>query len=552
VKSTRDALSALGGAGIPAEVVLAELPMVETLQEMFHCVDRRWPDALAQQRLPEKDQSNVPAVTLPPQPVPNLRGQLTEARQRQKRLADLENKGAQLLKEAAAKTNNVAAGGTTAIILAQAIVNGGLRAVVAGANPMLVKFGLDTGVGSLVAAIRSSATSITGVKEIVQVATVAAADPEIGNLIAEVTDEVGKGGAITVEESRGLRFETEYVEGMNFDQGYISPYFITNRDWMEAVLDEPYILITDKKISWAADIVPVLERALQQGRRDLLIIAEDVDGEALATLVVNKLRGTLNVLAVKAPGFGDCRKEILEDIAILTGGKVILDGSKHGLDQTQLTDLGRARRVISTEDGTTIIEGHGRASEIQARIKAINVQGEETTSDCDKEKLQKRLAKLSGRVAVIKVGGATEVKRKEKKHRVKDALWATRAAIEEGIVPAGGVALLNAAKALDGISIQVGEATGIQVLRRALEEPMRQIAADAGLDGSVVVSEVRRRQQEAGNNKIGYNAMTGDYVDLVQACIIDPAKVTQSAIENAVSIAGTILTTIDVPSSASA
>jgi len=356
-------------------------------------------------------------------------------------------------------------------------------------------------------------------------------------------DKVGKDGVITVEESKGLRFETEYVEGMNFDRGYISPYFITNSDRMEAVLEEPYILITDKKISAVADIVPVLERALQQGRRDLLIISEDIDGEALATLVVNKLRGTLNVLGVKAPGFGDRRKEMLKDIATLTGAQVISEETGRKLDSTQITDLGRARRVTSNKDETTIVEGHGKESEIQGRIKAIKSQVEETTSDYDREKLQERLAKLSGGVAVIKVGAGTETELKEKKHRVEDALSATRAAIEEGIVPGGGVALMNAAAALDGDTLTGDEGTGISILRRALEEPMRQIATNAGLDGSVVVSEVRRKQRDSGNTRIGYNVMSGEYTDMVSEGIIDPAKVTRSAVENAVSIAGMILTT---------
>jgi chaperonin GroEL len=455
-----------------------------------------------------------------------------------------ENMGAQLLKEAATKTNDVAGDGTTtATVLAQAIVNEGLRNVAAGANPMLLKRGIDRASAAAVARIKELATTINGKEDIAHIATISAADPEIGNLIAEVMDKVGKDGVITVEESKGLRFETEYVEGMNFDRGYISPYFVTNSDRMEAVLDEPYILITDKKISAVADIVPVLERVLQQGKRDFLIIAEDVDGEALATLVVNKLRGTLNVLAVKAPGFGDRRKEMLKDIAILTGGQVVSDETGRKLDSAQVSDLGRARRVTANKDETTIIEGHGKESEIQARIKAIKAQIEETTSDYDREKLQERLAKLSGGVAVIKVGAGTETELKEKKHRVEDALSATRAAIEEGIVPGGGVTLLKAATALDSLKLQGDEATGVAILRRALEEPMRQIAANAGLDGSVVVSEVRRQQKETGNERIGYNVMTGAYVDMVAEGIIDPAKVTRSAVENAVSIAGMILTT---------
>jgi chaperonin GroEL len=455
-----------------------------------------------------------------------------------------ENMGAQLLKEAATKTNDIAGDGTTtATVLAQAIVNEGLRNLAAGANAMLVKRGLDRGVTSLVEQIRSSATAVQGKEEIAQVATISAADQEIGDLIAEVMDKVGKDGVITVEESKGLRFETEYVEGMNFDRGYISPYFITNADRMEAVLDEPYILITDKKISAVADIVPVLERVLQQGRRDFVIIAEDVDGEALATLVVNKLRGTLNVLAVKAPGFGDRRKDMLRDIAILTGGQVISEETGRRLDQTQLSDLGRARRVTATKEETTIVEGHGNQDEIQARIKAIKAQVDETTSDYDREKLQERLAKLSGGVAVIKVGAATEVELKEKKHRVEDALSATRAAIEEGIVPGGGVALITAAEALDNLHLHGDEATGAAIVRKAMDEPLKQIAENAGQDGSVVLQSVRRVQQEKGSPTWGYNVVSNDYVDLVKAGVIDPAKVTRSALENASSIAGMILTT---------
>ncbi|HEX5418207.1 MAG TPA: chaperonin GroEL [Chloroflexota bacterium] len=455
-----------------------------------------------------------------------------------------ENMGAQLLKEAATKTNDVAGDGTTtATVLAQAIVTDGMRNLAAGANAMLVKRGLDKGVTAVVAKVRDMATAVQGKEDIAHVATISAADTDIGNLIAEVMDKVGKDGVITVEESKGLRFETEYVEGMNFDRGYISPYFITNSDRMEAVLEEPYIFITDRKISAVADIVPVLERVLQQGRRDFLIIAEDVDGEALATLVVNKLRGTLNVLAVKAPGFGDRRKEMLKDIAILTGGQVISEETGRKLDSAQISDLGRARRVTANKDETTVVEGYGKESEIQARIKAIKAQVEDTTSDYDREKLQERLAKLSGGVAVIKVGAGTETELKERKHRVEDALSATRAAIEEGIVPGGGIALINAGTALDDVKLQGDEATGIAILRRAMEEPLRQIAANAGLDGSVIVAEVRRNQKEQNNPRIGINVMTGEFVDMTKAGVIDPAKVTRSALENAVSIASMILTT---------
>src|SRR5579875_2598080 len=431
-----------------------------------------------------------------------------------------ENMGAQLLKEAATKTNDVAGDGTTtATVLAQAIVNDGLRNLAAGANAMLVKRGLDKGVAVVVDGIKQMAMAVQGREDIAHIATISAADAEIGDLIAEVMDKVGKDGVITVEESKGLLFETEYVEGMNFDRGYISPYFITNSDRMEAVLDEPYILITDKKISAVADIVPVLERVLQQGKRDLLIIAEDVDGEALATLVVNKLRGTLNVLAVKAPGFGDRRKEMLKDIAILTGGQVISEETGRKLDSTQISDLGRARRVTANKDETTIVEGHGDQNEIQNRIKAIKAQIEETTSDYDREKLQERLAKLSGGVAVLKVGAATEVELKEKKHRVEDAVRNAKAAVEEGLLPGGGVALANAAAtAFDKLDLVGDEATGANIVKVALTAPLKQIAINAGLEGGVVSEKVSTLPPGHG-----LNAATGDYEDLIAAGIIDPA-----------------------------
>jgi len=454
-----------------------------------------------------------------------------------------ENMGAQLLKEAATKTNDVAGDGTTtATVLAQAIVTEGLRNVAAGANPMLLKRGLDRGVEAVVEEIKKMAIPVQGKEDIAHVASISAADAEIGNLIAEVMDKVGKDGVITVEESKGLRFETEYVEGMQMDRGYISPYFISNPDRMEAVLDEPYILITDKKVSAIADILPVLEKVLQV-TKNFMIIAEDVEGEALATLVVNKLRGTINCLAVKAPGFGDRRKAMLEDIAILTGGKVISEETGRRLDSTTIQDLGRARRVTANKDETTIIEGRGSEQAIQGRIKQIKAQVEETTSDYDREKLQERLAKLAGGVGVIKVGAGTETELKEKKHRVEDALSATRAAVEEGIVPGGGVALINAGVALDSVQLSGDEATGVTILRRSLEEPMRQLAENAGQEGSVVVAGVRRRQQETGDKSIGYNVLTNEYTSLQQQGIIDPAKVTRSAVENAVSIAGMILTT---------
>jgi chaperonin GroEL len=455
-----------------------------------------------------------------------------------------ENMGAQLLKEAATKTEDVAGDGTTtATVLAQAIVNDGLKNVAAGANPMQMKIGIEKAAASVAEAVKKAATPVRGHDEVAQVATISAADEEIGNLIAEVMDKVGKDGVITVEESKTLAFETEYVEGMQFDRGYISGYFVTDTTRMETALDDPYILITDKKISAIADIVPVLEKVLQLGKKELVIIAEDVDGEALATLVVNKLRGILNVLAVKAPGFGDRRKEMLRDIAVLTGGQVISEELGKKLDSTQVSDLGRARRVVATKDETTIVEGHGSQKDIDARVKQIKAQIEETTSDYDKEKLQERLAKLSGGVAIIKVGAGTEVELKEKKHRVEDALSATRAAVEEGIVPGGGVVLINAASAIDGLDLDGDAKIGADVVRRALDEPMRIIARNAGMDGSVVLETVRRLQAEKHNLNLGYDVISGVYDDMLKLGIVDPAKVTRSAVENAASIAAMVLTT---------
>ncbi|MGB9724358.1 MAG: chaperonin GroEL [Chloroflexia bacterium] len=454
-----------------------------------------------------------------------------------------ENMGAQLLKEAATRTNDVAGDGTTtATVLAQAIINEGLRNVAAGANPMLIKRGLEAGARAIVESIRQQSKAVEGRAEIANVAAISAADKEIGDLIAEVMERVGKDGVITVEEGKGLGFETEYTEGMQIDRGYISPYFITNPERMEAVVEDAYILVTDKKISSINDILPLLEKTLQV-TKNLVIIAEDVEGEALATLVVNKLRGTLNCLAVKAPGFGDRRKAMLQDIAILTGANLISEELGRRLDTATVSDLGRARKVISNKDETTIVEGRGSEEEIKKRIEQIKAQIEVTTSDFDKEKLQERLAKLVGGVAVIKVGAATEVELKEKKHRVEDALSATRAAVEEGIVPGGGVALINAIPALDNIKLEGDAATGVSILRRALEEPMRQIAANAGYDGSVVVSTVRRLQEEKNNPRIGFDVLAEDYGDMFEKGIIDPAKVTRSAVENAVSIAAMILTT---------
>jgi chaperonin GroEL len=464
-----------------------------------------------------------------------------------------ENMGAQLLKEAATKTNDIAGDGTTtATVLAQAIVNEGFRNVTAGANPLQLKRGIERAVDAVVANLKDMSIPVADQTKIAQVAAISAADEDVGKLIADVMDKVGKDGVITVEESKTLKFETEYVEGMQFDRGYISPYFISDSQRMEAELDEPYILITDKKISAISDILPVLERFLQVSK-NLLIVAEDVDGEALATLVVNKLRGTLNVLGVKAPGFGDRRKAMLEDIAVLTGGKVISEEVGRKLDSATIQDLGRARKVVSNKDETTIVEGRGSEEAIKGRIAQIRAQIQDTTSDFDREKLQERLAKLAGGVAVIKVGAATEVELKEKKHRVEDALSATRAAVEEGIVPGGGTAFVHSVGAVDKAvsELEGDQRTGAAMLRRALEEPLRRIAVNAGLEGSVIVEEVRKRG--AG---VGYDANKGDYTNMVEAGIIDPLKVTRSALENAASIATMILTTetliTEVPEKASA
>jgi chaperonin GroEL len=454
-----------------------------------------------------------------------------------------ENMGAQLLKEAATKTNDIAGDGTTtSVVVAQAIVTEGLKNIAAGANPMLLKRGLEKGVDAVVAELKSQAVEVKGKEEIAHIAGISAADPEIGELIAEVHDKVGRDGVITVEESKGLEFEKEYVEGMQIDRGYISAYFVTNADRMEAIIEDAYILITDKKISAITDILPVLEKLVQVSK-NLVIIAEDIDGEALATLVVNKLRGTINVLGVKAPGFGDRRKAMLEDIAILTGGKVISEEVGRKLDSTTVQDLGRARRVTSNKDETTFVEGHGSQEAILARVKQIKALIEETTSDFDKEKLNERLAKLAGGVAIIRVGAATEIELKEKKHRVEDALSAARAAVEEGILPGGEVALLNAVKALDKVKAEGDELTGVNILRRALEEPFRQLVANAGQDGGVMLEAVRRKQAEAKSGTWGYDVIKNEIVDLVKTGIIDPAKVTRSALENGASVAAMILTT---------
>ncbi|MCY4464091.1 MAG: chaperonin GroEL [Chloroflexi bacterium] len=464
-----------------------------------------------------------------------------------------ENMGAQLLKEAATKTNDIAGDGTTtATVLAQAIVSEGLKNVAAGANPMLLKRGILHAADIVAQDILTQSTPIETKDEIANVASVSAQDSEIGNLIAEVMDKVGKDGVVTVEESRGLDFETEYVEGMQFDRGYISPYFVSDPEAMEANIEEPYILIHDKKVSAAQDIIPILEKLHQIGKRELVIIAEDVDGEALATMVVNKLRGAINVLAVKAPGFGDRRKAMLRDIAVLTGGTVISEETGRKLDSVSVQDLGRAAKVVSTKDDTVVVDGAGEESAIAGRIEEIRREIDNSTSDYDREKLQERLAKLSGGVAVIRVGAATETELKEKKHRVEDALSATRAAVEEGIVPGGGVALINAVSSLDNVSLIVSdENTGITIMRRALEMPMRKIAANAGEDGAVIIQNVRRAQADSENHRVGFNVMTGDYGDMIEAGIPDPAKVTRGAIENSASIAAMILTTealiTDVP-----
>jgi chaperonin GroEL len=464
-----------------------------------------------------------------------------------------ENMGAQLLKEAATKTNDIAGDGTTtSTVLAHAIVTEGMKNLAAGFNPMLLKHGIEAATKAVVKKIGEDAIEVTTKAEIANVASISAQDRVIGELIADVMDKVGKDGVITVEESKGLEFETEFVEGMQFDRGYVSPYFITDPEHMEASIDDAYILIYDKKISAAADIVPLLEKLVQIGKRDLVIIAEDVDGEALATLVLNKIRGMLNAVAVKAPGFGDRRKAMLQDIAVLTNGQVISEETGRKLDGTTIADLGRAEKVVITKDDTTIVGGKGEAAMIKGRIDQIRVEIDKSTSDYDKEKLQERLAKLSGGVAIIRVGAATETELKEKKHRVEDALSATRAAVEDGIVPGGGVALINAMKALDGMKMDNDDAQiGVNIVRKALEIPLRKISENAGKDGSVILENVRRSQKEKKNKNIGFNVISEAYVDMIKDGVIDPAKVTRGALENAASIAAMILTTecliTDVP-----
>ncbi len=449
-----------------------------------------------------------------------------------------ENMGVQLVKEAATKTNDACGDGTTtSTILAHAIISGGFKNIAAGADALSLKRGVDKATRALVDELKRASTEIKDKDQIAQVGTITAKDKEIGDLIAEVMEKVGKDGVITVEESKGTMYETEFVEGMQFDRGYISPYFVTNAERMEAVIEDPYILITDKKISAVADLLPSLEKILQVSK-NLLIVAEDIDGEALATLVVNKLRGTINILAIKAPGFGDRRKAMLEDMAILTGGTVISEDVGRKLDSITVEDLGRARRVTSDKDKTTLVEGKGKEEDIKSRIKQIKAQIEETTSDFDREKLQERQAKLVGGVAVIKVGAATEVELKERKHRVEDALSATRAAVEEGILPGGSVGLLSALPVLDKLKVKGDEATGADIIRKAVEEPLRWIANNAGQDGSVVIDTVKKSPPG-----VGYDAEANEYGDMVKKGIIDPTKVVRTGLENAASIATMVLVT---------
>jgi len=451
-----------------------------------------------------------------------------------------ENMGAQLLKEAASKTNDAAGDGTTtSVVLAQAIINEGFRNVTAGSNPMAIKRGIEKAVNAVVAEIKRMAVPVETRERIGQVASLAAHEDAIGDIIAEAMEKVGKDGVITVEESKGLSDEIEYVEGMQIDRGYISPYFITNSDRMEATIEDPTIFITDKKISAVADLLPSLEKLLQVGRKNVVIFAEDIDGEALATLVVNKLRGTLNVLSVKAPGFGDRRKAMLEDIAILTGGTVISEETGRKLESATVQDFGQARRVTATKDETTIVEGRGSEDMIRARINQIKTQIEETTSEFDREKLQERMAKLSGGVAVIKVGAATEVELKEKKARVEDALSATRSAVEEGIVPGGGVALVRAQRVLDNLGDLVPEEQiGVNIVRKALEQPLKLIVENSGHEGAVVLNEVKKHADD-----YGYDAEIGEFGPMMERGIVDPAKVTRFALQNAASVAAMVLTT---------
>lgn len=451
----------------------------------------------------------------------------------------VENIGAEIVKEVAEKTNDAAGDGTTtAVVLAQAMISEGLKNVTAGANPLAIKRGMEKGLEKIVAALKNSSKQISTKEEMAQVATISAEDPELGKLIAEVMEEVGKDGVITVEESKGFGIQKEIVKGLQFDRGYTSAYMITDAERMESVFEDPYILITDKKIASLQEIIPVLEKVAQTGRKELVIIADEVEGDALATLVVNKLRGVFNTLAIKAPGFGDRRKEMLEDIATVTGSQLISEDLGLKLENIEMKQLGSARKVIATKENTTIIEGKGIKEDIEARIKQIKNELETSESEFDKEKLQERLAKLAGGVAVIKVGAATEVEQKSKQHKTEDALSATKAAVEEGIVPGGGVALLRAISSLDDLKLEGDELTGLNILRRALESPIRQIAENAGIDGAVVVQKIKD-----SNNSLGFNALTMEYQDLMQAGIVDPVKVVRSALVNAVSAASMFLTT---------
>jgi len=450
-----------------------------------------------------------------------------------------ENMGAQLVKEVATKTNDVAGDGTTtATLLAQILVSEGLKNVAAGADPLALRRGIEKGVEAIKKALKDQSKELTGKEEIAQVASIAAGDGEVGKLIAEVMDMVGRDGVITVEESQTMGLDKEVVEGMQFDQGFTSAYMMTDTSRMEAVLENPYILLTDKKISAIAEIMPLLEAIAQAGKKELVIIAEEVEGEALATLIVNKLRGILNVLAVKAPGFGDSRKAMLEDIAILTGGQVVTEAKGMKLEETTVDMLGNARKVVADKDKTTIVEGKGVQTRIKERVKQIRTEIENSKSEYDREKLEERLAKMAGGVGVIKVGAATEVELKEKKDKIDDAVHATKAAVEEGIVAGGGVALVDCIKSLDNVAVEGDEKVGVQILRRALEEPMRQIAINAGTDGSVVIEEVKRQPKG-----FGYDAQKGEYVEMIKAGIIDPTKVTRLALENAASVAASVLTT---------
>ena len=449
------------------------------------------------------------------------------------------NMGAQLLKEAASKTNDAAGDGTTtSVVLAQAIINEGFKNVAAGANPMVIKRGIDKAVGLVVDEIKKMSNSVGTREQIAQVAALSAHEDYIGQVIADAMEKVGKDGVITVEESKGLQDEIEYVEGMQIDRGYISPYFISNAERMEASIEEPYMIICDKKISAVADILPALEKVIQVGKKDVVVIAEDLEGEALATLVVNKLRGTLNCLAIKAPGFGDRRKAMLEDIAILTGGTVISEETGRKLDSATLDDMGQARRIVATKDECTIVEGKGSEEAIKGRINQMKTQIEETTSDYDKEKLQERMAKLSGGVAVVKVGAATEIELKERKSRVEDALSATRAAVEEGIVPGGGVALVRAQRVLSGKGMSGDELVGLNIVKKALEAPLRLIVENSGQEGAIVLNDVREHADD-----YGYDADVGEFGQMLEKGIVDPAKVTRSALQNAASVGAMVLTT---------